>query len=159
MLQRIVCLDSAASIAMATRVAAHVRSKIGDVQILPYKQLLADLSAHSCDKGATLVVAAALASGRSLVAVSRVLRTIQKNGAINYLIGVSRLPSRAAAREVESNVRYGEHHNDHDFFVIEQVYLPLSGHRDESSCWASELSMLNDLIDRAEGDVKHSPSE
>jgi hypothetical protein len=42
---------------------------------------------------ATLVVAAAAASGRSLLSVAQLLRHIQKAGGITYLVGLARFSS------------------------------------------------------------------
>jgi len=143
-LTRILCLNSPASHALAERIKQRLGPKWSSVEIVNHQEVLSNVDQHRKSSGATLVVAAAAASGRSLQAVSQLLRTIQTNGAITYLIGLARFPDKHAQDEVESNITYGDHPKEHGFFVIDHVFLPLVGSQTKTS-WEMEL----DLIDRA----------
>ncbi len=150
-LDRIICLDSPASVKMAERVAARAKQTLGrEVPVFRYSQAverLRDLEQE--ESRSTLVVAAAAASGRSLLSVAQLLRHIQKTGGINHLIGLARFSSREHLREVEANLTRGERPQDHGFFVVERVFLPLGGSRSETT-WDFERRLLDGLIAECE---------
>ena len=143
-LTRILCLDSPASHSLAVRIKARLGPDWSSVEIVNHQEVLRNVDQHQRTSDATLVVAAAAASGCSLQAVSQLLRTIQTNGAITYLLGLARFPDKQAQDEVESNITYGDQPKEHGFFVIDRVFLPLVGSQTKTS-WEMEL----DLIDRA----------
>jgi len=89
------------------------------VEVVNHRDVLSDVDRYRKDSGATVVVAAAAASGRSILAVSQLLRTIQTNGAITYLVALARFPDKATLDEVESNVTYGETAKERGFFVVD----------------------------------------
>lgn len=143
-LTRILCLDSPASHLLAERIKAHLGAQWSGVEVINQRDILSNVDRHVSASGATLVVAAAAASGRSLQAVSQLLRTIQTNGAITYLVALARFPEKEALDEVETNVTYGEQPRERGFFVVDRVFLPLVGSQTKTS-WETEL----DLIDKA----------
>lgn len=145
-LTRIVHLDSPASRVMAERIATEARGRLPAApQVLAYQAVRDRWREHVTDAGATLVVAGAAASGRSLLSVAQLLRRIQTNGAITYLVGLSRFESKEAAAEVETNVTYGDEPKDYGFFSVERVFLPLVGGKAETS-WDLELDLINRLL-------------
>jgi hypothetical protein len=146
-LDRIICLDSPASCKMAEWVAARAKETLNrDVPVYRYGQAVEKMSDLEKDGSrATLVVAAAAASGRSLLSVAQLLRHIQKTGGINYLVGLARFSSRENLREVEANLTRGERPQDHGFFVVERVFLPLGGSKSETT-WDLERRLLDELI-------------
>lgn len=150
-LDRIICLDSPASVKMAERVAARAGETLGrTVPVLRYSQAMERMKDLEQEQSrATLVVAAAAASGRSLLSVAQLLRHIQKTGGINYLIGLARFSSREHLREVEANLTRGERPQDHGFLVVERVFLPLGGSRSETT-WDFERRLLDELIAECE---------
>jgi hypothetical protein len=94
---------------------------------------------------ATLVVAAAAASGRSLLSVAQLLRHIQKTGGITYLVGLARFSSPENLKEVEDNLTRGERPQDYGFFMVERVFLPLGGSKSETT-WDLERKLLDELL-------------
>jgi hypothetical protein len=146
-LDRIICLDSPASVKMAERVAARAKETLDrDVPVLRYSKAVEKIrDLEQAQSRATLVVAAAAASGRSLLSVAQLLRHIQKTGGISYLIGLARFSSREHLREVEANLTRGERPQDHSFFVVERVFLPLGGSKSETT-WDLERTLLDELI-------------
>ena len=137
-LTRILCLDSPASRSLAERIKARLGDQWAGVDVVNHRDVLSDVDRHRRDSGATVVVAAAAASGRSLLAVAQLLRTIQTNGAITYLVALARFPDKATVDEVESNVTYGEVAKERGFFVVDSVFLPLVGSQTKTS-WELEL--------------------
>ena len=59
--------------------------------------------------------------------MAQLLRHIQKTGGITYLVGLARFSSRENLKEVEDNLTRGDRPQDHGFFVVERVFLPLGG--------------------------------
>ena len=105
------------------------------------------------DDGASLVVAAAVASGQSLLAVSQVLRELQTNKAITYLAAITRMASVADVDKLDRDLRMGEHAADYAFSVAERIHLPLVG-RMASCAWDEELALLQEWSNIATGDVQ-----
>jgi hypothetical protein len=153
-LTRIVHLDSPASKVMAERIAEGIRPQFpGGVTVHRYSDIRDHWREHVTETGATLVVAAAAASGRSMLSVAQLLRRIQKNGAITYLVGLARYPSQDIAVEIESNITYGEQPRDYGYFAVERVFLPLVGSRAQTT-WDLELDLINDLLRDCEPDAR-----
>jgi hypothetical protein len=146
---RIICLDGPGSKAMATVIRDKIRDTLGEKQIYSYSDIVPQIDKYKQNTGATLVVAEAVASGRSLMAVSQLLRYIQPNGAVSYVVGITRLPSPEAFNQIESNLSYGDLPGDHVFVVLDKVSLPLLGLNAQSS-WDQELEYLNGLITKCE---------
>jgi hypothetical protein len=144
MLSRIVCLDGKGSEALARLFADRVRGKLGEVPISEYSKIANVVDGHVKDAGATLVVAGAAASGRSLLSVAQKLRDIQPNGAITYVVGLARFPSPETAREVESNLTYGEQSRRYGYHILDRAFLPLVGTLEET-CWDEEKELITGL--------------
>ena len=141
--KRLVYLDDPGSRAMAEA----IRARIGeDVALVSVNELNADLSSNKTNDGGTVVVAGAVCSGRSLLAVSQALRFAQPNGIVNYVIGVARTPNQDALREIRSNATYGDHPDEHGFFVMEQAFVPIT-RPGNVTVWDEEAELLKKLLE------------
>jgi hypothetical protein len=141
-LTRIIHIDSPASKAMALMIESKVKGQFSKgIEILAYPAVRDGWREYETDEGATLIVAAAAASGRSLLSVAQLLRRIQKNGAITYLVGLARYPTPEVFNEIESNITYGDQPRDYGFFAVERVNLPLVGSKTQTT-WDMEADLL-----------------
>jgi hypothetical protein len=144
MLTRIVYIDGPASKAMAELFAQKIQEKLPLVTLHNFSDLKDRPDDYKQLHGATLVVAAAVASGRSLLSVSQTLRTIQPNGAIIYIIGIVRSPSEEAAKELMMNLIHGEQSRRYGYQLLDSAYLPLVGNLEET-CWEEEKELIAEL--------------
>jgi hypothetical protein len=146
----IIHLDDPASKLFAQRIhelLKELHGNIGQFQIVSAKE--ADQQ-PPLDEGASFVVAAAVASGQSLLAVSQSLRNLQTNGAITYLVALTRMATVADVDKLERDLRMGEHPADYAFSVVERVNLPLVG-RNARCAWDEELAVLQEWSNISEG--------
>jgi len=144
-LSRIIHLEGKSSIEMAHRVKEHFL-KYGGVKRKIELKSSKDVSNFSPknvrDTGSTLVVASCVVSGRSLMAISQFLRNIQTNGAITFLIGLSRTRNRLVLDEIRNNVCYGKYGvSDYGFFYVNSIFLPDDPPLKLTS-WDSEIELL-----------------
>jgi hypothetical protein len=96
--------------------------------------------------GAILVVTSAVSSGRSILNASQLLRDIQTDGKIVFLIALLRTRTREEARRVRNNLVYTPSRNYRfAIHVIEEVYFPDNTRRSVSS-WTEELQFLKTLM-------------
>ncbi|MBX3412596.1 MAG: hypothetical protein KF708_07905 [Pirellulales bacterium] len=145
----IVHLDDPASSILARRVRATL-SEDADCEVCAAKNA-EQATAH--DQGSTLVLAAAVASGQSLLAVSQSLRNLQTNGAISYAVALSRMATTADQEKLERDLRMGELAADYGFGVAERIHLPLVG-RNAGCSWSDELNSLQEWAGVADGRLR-----
>jgi hypothetical protein len=143
-LTRIIHLHDDASQAMAMR-AAEVFKQFNDkreIEILDANTVTATPSDFIESEGTTLVVASSLVGGRSLMELSQVLRSIQTNGCLAFIVGIARFVTQSALDEARSNVTHTQMQATHfDFHVIENMFLPdNTAHR--RSSWDEEQDLL-----------------
>jgi hypothetical protein len=143
-LTRVIHLHDDASQAMAVH-AVDVFRQFNDkkeIQIIDANSVTATPSNFIESEGTTLVVASSLVDGRSLMELSQVLRSIQKNGCLAFIIGIARFVTQSALDEARSNVTQTEMRATHfDFHVIETVFVPdNTAHR--CSSWDDEQDLL-----------------
>jgi len=149
--RRIVHLDDPASTLLAERVRDHLTScgvKIEEIEVEAAADAR-DLAVLT--EGATVVVAAAVASGHSLLGMSQTLREIQNTNALSYLVGLMRMPSTADEEKLEKDLRMGETAHDFSFHCAESIKLPLESHR-TTTPWDEELLLLKNLANEADAD-------
>jgi hypothetical protein len=150
--RRIIHLDDAAS----TLLASQVKSRLtqdgahADLEIVAARDTG---QAEAINEGARLVVAAAVASGQSLLAVSQALRSLQRNGAITYLVALTRTDHADHIQKIETDVRMGDFPNDYGYSFAERIHLPIVG-RSAQSSWDEELSLLQEWANTAEGTLQ-----
>jgi hypothetical protein len=143
--RRIVHLDNPACAAMARWIRSSLGEEGSRIEVVAFSALSNGTVAITVADGATVVVASAVASGRSLLDVSRFLRNLQPNGAVTFLIGFARMPSDRALRELRSNLTYGERPGDRGWCVGRAVHCPLAG-PDSRTDWDQERDLLASLI-------------
>ena len=147
--KRIIHLDNPGSKIFAEYIKSDMELS-GDVKIIPFnlkdnaKYFSQKFAQENC-KDNTLVVASVVSSGRELLGLSQVLRNLQCNHGITYIVGLDRLSSSSIRREFQSNLTFGEQPNDFGLFVVKSIELP---HSNESSVtvWDQERQFLNDNL-------------
>lgn len=72
------------------------------------------------DSESVMVVAGAITSGRKLLAVSRLLRCIDKSATITYLIGFSKLPTNESLEQLKKDLQQ----SGHEMVVLQKCPLP-----------------------------------
>ncbi len=136
-IRRIIHLNDNASHLLAQRIAAYLGPRLQQpVETISLQAVQSNIEAYVETSGATLVVAGAIASGRTLFAAAQTLRHTQKNDAVNYLIGIARLPSDEAWRGLDDLI-HREQPRDQGLHVVERVLLPVYGIAAETT-WYDE---------------------
>jgi hypothetical protein len=151
--RRLIYLDDPASKLLAEKFLGYLHSIYADRNRI---QLVAasDLEAlPPIDLGASLVVAGAVASGHSLIAVSQKLRGRQSNGAISYLVALTRTENPDTLKALETDLRMGKKPSYYSFFSAESIYLPLVG-RSARCVWDEELELLQELSDESDEPIR-----
>lgn len=144
--KRLIHLDDAASALLSRRIAEEFKSLTGtEIDVLSAKKAR---QAETLDSGATAVVAAAVASGQSMLAVSQALRMLQTNGAISYFVALSRMASPQDVDKLERDLRMGEQITDYALCVADRINLPVAG-RSSRTSWDEELAFLQEIADRS----------
>ncbi len=142
-LTRIVHLDDRASESLARRVLEHFqKSNAGNSPQMMKASLLRGSDVPEDNTGASLVVCGCMSTGRKLMSVSQSLRNVQTNGAIAFLIGVSRTPSKQAFDDIKSNLTYGDFTGDYGFSGVKTINCRDNADQVETS-WDQERRFLN----------------
>jgi hypothetical protein len=142
---RIIHLDDDASQLLAERIRSHLlltSSSRNNIEIVSAKNIE---DYQSLNSGVTVVAAAAIASGSSLLSVSRCLRALQKNGAVTYISVLGRMSTQSAFEKLESDLRMGEIAKDYAFHVVESITVPLGGVNEQTS-WDDEIALINEIM-------------
>lgn len=105
----------------------------------------ANIDGHIVNEGATLIAASAVASGRSLLSVSQMLRRIQPNELITFVVGLARLPTDKELARIRSNVTFGHGNRKYGFHLIDAVNLPLYGPQNKTS-WEREGEFWTEIL-------------
>ncbi len=143
-LRRIITLSDPASIAMAESLRSKVAGVLRDeVSVVEANTIFSDIEGQTASSGSTIVVASTVSSGRSLHAVSQVLRAAQPNEQLHYLIGFARCPSKERLDELRANLTFGG--KEHGFWLLSKVFIPLSREGREDA-WACELELFKRII-------------
>ena len=151
---RIIHLDDAASTVLADRIKQRLQED-GSHAALEVVAASAAAACASRENGACLVIAAAVASGQSLLSISQTLRSQQLNNAITYIIALTRGDIAANVQKIETDVRMHEFANDFGFAAAERIYLPVVGRFAECS-WNEELKIIKEWANTEEGDLQTS---
>ncbi len=149
--RRIIHLDDSASKLLANKVNEYVfkdePKRYHVVQSAKETQTTEPMKDGSC-----LVVASAVASGQSLLSISQRLRSLQENGAITYLVALTRYDNDSRKKKIETDITMGELPNEYGFTAVERIFLPVAGRLAKSS-WSEELELLNEFANTAQGDL------
>lgn len=105
-LKTVITLDDAGSQALCDAIKPYIGSEPENPTFIAASRLSqTDLT----DAGSVMVIAGAITSGRSLLAVARKLRCIHLSSTIVYFVGFSKLPSREAKIQLEKDLSQGGH--------------------------------------------------
>ncbi len=151
--RRVIHLDDPASQCFAELIATQLRAQCREDHAIAVIPAVKAADEAVIEQGACIVVAAAVASGQSLLAVSQLLRTIQRSNAVSYVIGVTRMPTAGHVDKLERDIRMGELASDYGFAICERVNLPLAG-RKATCAWDDELELLQEWANSAVGNAK-----
>lgn len=151
-LRRIITLDDPASKNLAQLIAKRLERIVGKVTILSVSEIKANVGEHVAGDGATLVAASAAASGRTLLSLSQMLRRIQPNQLITYVVGLARLPTDTELARIRSNVTFGQGNRKYGFHLIDAVNLPLYGPVNKTS-WEREWDLWEVLLRTCEDEA------
>lgn len=150
---RLLHLDDASSRALAELVESKLKELRRDGLALEIRSLREVGSLSDTSAGATVIVAGAIASGQSLLAASRILRDLQTDGSITYLVGLSRMPTAKHLEKHEGNLRMGEAAMDYGICIAERIHLPLNGRFSQTS-WDEEIVLLREIADELDGKLR-----
>lgn len=123
----IVHLDDNDSSLLAKRIQTEV-GKLGldipDDRIVNSADLISGEVA-ALGGGVALIIASAVATGRSILSLSRSLRRAHEGDPLAFLIVVARMPEEPQWRELGVNLTYADANpREHELNVVEAVYLP-----------------------------------
>jgi hypothetical protein len=121
---------------LAKLVASHASHESNSVAIVSRSNV--DKIASDCPK-AICVVAGAIESGRSLLDISRDLRSQAPDVPIIYLVGIAKTTGNERRNSLESSLIKTDKLIQHGFIQIDQIVLPQSnfGH-----AWSAEYNLL-----------------
>lgn len=146
-LSRIIHLGDPGSIAMAA-IAQDLFGRFNDGRKVPLLAARAVVNASTDliqTEGSTVVMASCIVGGRSLMELSQVLRTIQANGCIVFVVGVARFSSNSVLEEARSNLTYtGDRSTDFGFHAVDQICVP-NNTANRPSSWDDEMDFLKQL--------------
>lgn len=91
-----------------------------------------------------LVIVDVIASGRSLLEISRDLRNVCPKASIIYLVGFGKITSSRARELLKSNLVQTHHAAPHAFEIVEEMVLPSA---DLANAWLDELDFLQSTQD------------
>ena len=145
-LRRIVHLDDDESIRLAslikTQAVAYLPSD-RKLEMFPAAQLDGGNITEDFD-GATLVVASAVSTGRTILAISQMLRPRLRDKADHYLIGLGRTRNEKALRDLRSNLQYCDGPGGFDLSLLDTIYLP-----GDSPLHGNAWEQESDFLDKA----------
>lgn len=135
---RIIHLQDSASLAMAK----HIAGVLGpSLPIYSIDEIVGDRSKITV-RGASIVVASAVASGRSLLGVAQQMRNLQPNGAFHYFVAIVRTETKKRLDDLTGNLCVGD--KPQGFWYLQDLYLA-SNARMFRSAWEDELTFLQSL--------------
>lgn len=114
-----VCIvfEDEGSRALEVKLREYLVEKAGEIKWLTP----ANLDENEINNAASvMVLAGAITSGRSLLAVSRKLRGIDLSATITYFIGISKLPNQKSYEQLKKDLGQG----GHQLVVLSDCYVP-----------------------------------
>jgi len=92
-------------------------------------------------RDAIAIVAAVVESGRTLLDISRDLRSIAPDAPLLYLVGMAKTTAEPKRERLESSLVQTHNFFPYQLVTVDQIVLPVSY---ESHAWAAELQLLID---------------
>lgn len=146
-LQRIIFIDDPISRKLAQlikREFQHLQRR-KSVHLLNSQTVIRRPANYRSATGTTMVVAGCILTGRSLMELSQVLRTIQQNASIVFFIGLARCETEAIFEEIVINVTFTRDRAQRfAFHCVENVHVPDSTSF-RQSIWTDEIHFLRKL--------------
>lgn len=130
----VIAVDEDSS-ALASVVAAKIS---GDVRVVLHDDI------DQIDPGSTnaiAIVALAIESGRTLLDVSRDLRSVAPRAPLLYLVGMSKTTGEAKREALERTLERTHNPFPYQFIAVERIVLPTSS---TNNAWSSEMRLLRD---------------
>jgi hypothetical protein len=145
-LERIIFIDDPISQKLAQLVKREFSElQRRSVRLLNSQTVIRRPAKHRLSTGTTMVVAGCILTGRSLMELSQVLRTIQQNASIAFFIGLARCETKEIFEEIETNVTFTRDRAQRfAFHCVETVYIPDSTNF-RQSIWTNEIHFLRRL--------------
>ena len=150
--RRILTLDDPSSQVLGRYIHRRLQFSPDTVPLVTISEVKENLDENILTNGATVVVASAIASGLNLLSVSQILRKLQPNELVTYIIGLSRLPRPDELQRIRTNVTYGNDGRKYGFHSVMQIALPLYGHKNKTS-WAIERELLTEIVRECEDKI------
>lgn len=146
-LTHVIALDDE-SIPFATQVANAVQPNAFVV-----KRSEIDARIPLACQSAIAIVAIIIESGRSLLDISRDLRTVAPNSPLLYVVGLSKTTGEPRREALGRTLKQTVNHYPYEIIQIEGMTLPLAAHHNS---WESELKLLRtpEFGNLASSDVK-----
>ncbi|MCX6585292.1 MAG: hypothetical protein NTX13_01760 [Acidobacteria bacterium] len=139
---RIIHVDDEGSRTLAEHVQTVTSSYTNrTITILNASEIFVNPHAYTSQTGTTLVVASSLSTGRDLLPISQILRIIQENQSISYLVGIARARNKSSLDQLCSNLQFGERPKQHSLHIVERVFLPAE-HALHANAWEMENDFL-----------------
>ncbi|CAA0078290.1 hypothetical protein [Zhongshania aliphaticivorans] len=133
-LKTVITLDDTGSQALCDAIKPYIGSEPeGPTFIAASSLSQTDLT----DTGSVMVIAGAITSGRSLLAVARKLRCIHSSSTIIYFVGFSKLPSHEAKVQLEKDLSQG----GHELVILNTCSVPRIKEHSETA-WDRERKIL-----------------
>lgn len=92
-------------------------------------------------ENAIAIVATVIESGRSLLDMSRDLRSIAPNAPLIYLVGMAKTNGEPKRERLNSSLIQTHNHFPYQMVTVDQILLPVS---QQNHAWAGELKLLQD---------------
>ncbi|TSC34445.1 hypothetical protein [Corallococcus sp. Z5C101001] len=152
----IVHLDDPASKALASALFSHIKSH----GLSPTVIAAHDLPGTKFDASpeTVVVVASTVASGTSVIDLSRTLRSISTVKSVSYFVLVDRSATEERARQTQQSVTITEDGHRYDYHVIARLPLP-----DPSAvtrnAWDDETALLQKLLESPSNDALRAKLE
>lgn len=148
----IVHLDDPASTTLALALSSYVKSRGPTPTLIAARDLAS--TAFDTSPETVVVLASTVASGTSVIDVSRTLRPISTVKSISYFVLVDRSPTEKRARETLQSVTTTEDGHRYDYHVT--VRLPLPDPSEVTrNAWEQETDLLHRLLESCpNGDLR-----
>ncbi|MCJ8220094.1 hypothetical protein [Aeromonas veronii] len=120
---------------LATRVAAHLATPASVIA----RDQIDDISAKAIE--AIVIVASVIESGRTLLDISRDLRSIAPDVPLMYLVGMAKTTGEPKRQRLENSLIQTHNFFPYQYLTVDQIVLPASY---DNHAWAAELQLLID---------------
>ncbi|MFQ2540777.1 hypothetical protein ACK30C_14985 [Aeromonas caviae] len=121
--------------ALATRVAAHLATPA----LVIARDNIDDIPAKTSE--AIVIVASVIESGRTLLDISRDLRSISPDAPLMYLVGMAKTTGEPKRERLENSLIQTHNFFPYQLLTVDQIVLPASY---DNHAWAAELQLLID---------------